>query len=55
MLHISYGIGTMVGLIKMPFWKKKLDNTSAERIEMVKEAIKKNTVKPISDKFFWEE
>lgn len=54
-LHISYGIGTMVGLIKMPFWKKKLSNTSQERIEMVKQAITKNTVKPMSDKFFWEE
>ena len=44
-LHISYGIGTLVGLAKMPFWKKKLDDTSEKRIEMVKEAIRKNTVK----------
>lgn len=43
-LHISYGIGTIVGLIKMPKWKKSLDDTSAKRIQMVKEAIAKNTV-----------
>ena len=23
-LHISYGIGTIIGLLKMPFWRKKL-------------------------------
>ena len=44
-LHISYGIGTLVGLVKMPFWRRKLDDTSEKRIEMVKEAIRKNTVK----------
>ncbi len=44
-LHISYGIGTLVGLIKMPFWRKNLDDTSERRIQMVKDAIKKNTVK----------
>lgn len=44
MLHISYGIGTLVGLIKMPKWKKSLDDTSEKRIKMVKEAIVKNTV-----------
>lgn len=26
MLHISYGIGTMTGLIKMPFWVKGIKN-----------------------------
>lgn len=44
LLHISYGIGTLVGLVKMPFWRKKLDDTSEKRIEMVKEAIRKNTI-----------
>jgi hypothetical protein len=26
-LHISYGIGTLVGLIEMPFWVKSLKKT----------------------------
>jgi len=43
-LHISYGIGTIVGLIKLPAWKKHLDDTSDKRIEMVKKAIIKNTI-----------
>lgn len=45
LLHISYGIGTLVGLVKMPKWKKNLTDESDKRIEMVKEAIRKNTVK----------
>lgn len=52
-LHISYGVGTLVGLIKMPFWKKELDDTAEKRIEMVKQAIKKNTKK--KDDFFFED
>ena len=23
-LHVAYGWGTIVGIVKMPFWKKKL-------------------------------
>lgn len=52
-LHISYGVGTLVGLVKMPMWKKSLDDTSEKRIEMVKQAIKKNTKK--KDDFFFED
>ncbi|RGT71598.1 glycosyltransferase family 2 protein [Ruminococcus sp. AF18-22] len=26
-LHLSYGIGTLIGIIKMPFWKKTIKNT----------------------------
>lgn len=36
LLHIFYGIGTLVGICKMPFWKKALDGSSAKRIELVK-------------------
>lgn len=43
-LHISYGIGTLVGLIKLPFWKHSLDGSAQRRIEEIKEAVKKNTV-----------
>ncbi|WP_019242606.1 MULTISPECIES: glycosyltransferase family 2 protein [Bacillus] len=25
LLHLSYGLGTLVGIIKLPFWMKKLD------------------------------
>ncbi len=44
-LHISYGIGTLVGLVKLPFWKRSLDGSAQRRIEEIKEAVKKNTVR----------
>lgn len=44
-LHITYGVGTLVGLVKLPFWKKSLDGSAERRIEEIKEAIKKNTVR----------
>ncbi len=27
-LHVAYGWGTIVGIVKMPFWKKKLEKDS---------------------------
>lgn len=45
-LHVSYGIGTIVGLIQIPSWQKKIKNSRAkEHIEKVKRKIAKNTVK----------
>lgn len=45
-LHISYGVGTLVGLIQIPFWQKKIKNSkSKENIERVKRSIAKNTIK----------
>lgn len=45
-LHVSYGVGTIVGLIQIPFWQKKIKNSKAkEHIEKVKRKIAKNTVK----------
>lgn len=45
-LHVSYGIGTIVGLIQIPFWQKKIKNSHAkEHIEKVKRKIAKNTIK----------
>lgn len=45
-LHISYGVGTIVGLIQIPFWQKKIKNSHAkEHIEKVKRKIAKNTIK----------
>lgn len=41
-LHIAYGVGTLVGLIKMPFWKMKLGSTPYDRIEEVRQAMIKN-------------
>ena len=41
-LHIAYGVGTLFGLIKMPFWRRKLGDTPANRIKEVKEAVIKN-------------
>lgn len=43
LLHITYGIGTVVGLIKLPFWKKSLNDSSKKQIEKVKEKIISNT------------
>ncbi len=43
-LHISYGIGTYAGLLKIPFWKRKRnDEYAAKQIEKVKNKVKKNT------------
>lgn len=42
-LHIAYGIGTIVGLIKLPSWKKSLDGTAERHIEEVRKAIISNT------------
>lgn len=43
-LHLSYGAGTLVGFIKLPFWKRSLDGSAQRRIEEIKEAVKRNTV-----------
>lgn len=44
-LHISYGIGTIVGLLQIPMWQKKLKNSKAkEHIELVKKKIAENTL-----------
>jgi hypothetical protein len=24
LLHVCYGVGTLIGLLKMPFWKRKM-------------------------------
>ena len=45
-LHVSYGVGTIVGLIQIPFWQKKIKNSHAkEHIEKVKRRMAKNTIK----------
>lgn len=44
-LHVSYGIGTIVGLLQIPSWQKKIKNSRAkEHIEKVKRKIAKNTI-----------
>lgn len=44
LLHVAYGVGTIVGLIEIPFWKKKISTSSApERIELVKKKVAENT------------
>lgn len=37
-LHVSYGVGTLTGLLKMPFWRKKHGSTSSS--EEVKAILK---------------
>lgn len=44
-LHISYGVGTLVGIVKMPFWKRKLGDYAEKRIEEVRQAVIRNTQK----------
>lgn len=45
LLHLSYGIGTAEGLIKMPFWRKNLDGSSKKRIEEVRKKVIENSTK----------
>ncbi len=38
-MHMAYGIGTLVGLIKMPLWKKSIDPQVLSRIEDIKNKV----------------
>jgi hypothetical protein len=45
LLHVAYGVGTIVGLLQIPFWRRKIRNSHAkEHIEKVKRKVIKNTV-----------
>lgn len=45
-LHISYGIGTYAGLLKIPSWKRKRNDELADKqIEKVKNKVKKTSKK----------
>ena len=51
LLHVAYGVGTIAGLIQIPFWKNKIKNSgSKERIELVKQKVAENTVSAHGDK-----
>ena len=41
-LHLAYGVGTLLGLLKMPFWKHKLKDIPYKRIEEVRQTMLKN-------------
>lgn len=41
-LHLAYGVGTLFGLIRMPFWKHKLKDKPYKRIEEVRQIMIKN-------------
>ena len=43
LLHLSYGWGTIAGIIELPFWKSRLDGSAQKEIENVKECVIKNT------------
>lgn len=49
LLHISYGWGTIVGIVKMPFWKSKLGSSAKEEIENVRECVRNNTINRSSE------
>lgn len=42
-LHFFYGLGTVIGLIKLPFWISKKENRSCEQIENVRRIMIKNS------------
>ena len=45
LLHVAYGVGTIVGLLQIPFWRRKIRNSHAkEHIEKVKRKVIKHTV-----------
>ncbi len=39
LLHIVYGMGTVIGLVQLPGWKRSLDGLAEEEIERVKKAV----------------
>lgn len=43
-LHIVYGVGTLVGLISLPHWKSRLDDSAQREIEEVKKCVAANTI-----------
>lgn len=49
LLHFSYGFGTVIGLIKLPLWKSSLDDSVKKEIEAVKQCVRKNSSKKISE------
>ena len=42
-LHLAYGVGTLLGLLRMPFWKHKLKDVPYKRIEEVRQIMIKNS------------
>ena len=45
LLHVAYGVGTIVGLLQIPFWRRKIRHSHAkEHIEKVKRKVIRNTV-----------
>lgn len=42
LLHMAYGIGTLWGLIKLPFWLLKEENKKCDKIDEVKQYLNNN-------------
>ena len=38
-MHFSYGIGTLCGIIKMPFWRKNISNQVLKNIDDIKKIV----------------
>lgn len=38
-LHIVYGVGTLIGVLKMPFWRAGLGTAAQEKTELVKKTV----------------
>ena len=46
LLHVAYGVGTMIGLLQIPFWRHRIEHCHAkEHIEKVRRRVKQNTRK----------
>ncbi len=43
LLHLSYGIGTLAGIIGMPLWKLSLNGSAQKEIEEVRQCVIQNT------------
>lgn len=41
LLHIVYGVGTLFGIVKMPFWRAGLGTAAADKSELVKHTVLK--------------
>ncbi len=43
LLHFVYGVGTLAGIVAMPFWKSRRDGSAQKKIEEVKKCVKENS------------
>ena len=42
LLHTAYGVGTVTGLVRMPFWRRRPENRTCPQIEQTRQAMLQN-------------